>query len=117
MFLIPFEIRNSLDEVIVSGILQDRVSRSDNTGELIFEPRLRDLIGDGVSIFELKVTGYNGFTADVDFRTDGLGDVGPSQVSRAGGDELFYEYVDNQRSCRLKRATSTRHSPTPHNFN
>jgi hypothetical protein len=37
--------------------------------------------------------GYDGATTDIDFRTDGLGDVGADDVTRSpDGDSLFFSY-------------------------
>lgn len=95
-----FEIRDNLNNVILTGNLQDRVAKSDNTGTMIFGPRLRDLAnpagGPTAWITALQIVGYNGFTTDIDFRTDGLGDVGANDVSRsADGNELLFGYDPN----------------------
>ncbi len=91
--LIPFSVEDSLGGTILTGVLQDRVVRSDNTGKLIFAPRIRDTAGVDSWITGLRIVGYDGFATDVDFRTDGLGDEGPYQVTRsADGDELFFNY-------------------------
>jgi len=93
--LIPFEITNTLGTVILSGNVQDRVVRSNNTGDLIFAPRLRDLIkpnGDAW-IARFSANGYNGYSTDIDYRTDGLGNVGPNDVTRdITGDNLNFRY-------------------------
>jgi hypothetical protein len=88
-----FEILDGLGNVIVEGNLQDRVARSAPLGTLIFEPRLRDLIGPGV-IVGLVDRDYAGFSTDVEYRTDGDGDVGPDEISRSvgTGDALTFEY-------------------------
>jgi len=95
----PFEIFDNTGNLILSGNLQDRVSRSNNTGTLIFEPRLRDLNnhGSGAFITGLRVQGYGGVTTDIDFRLDGVGDVGPNDVSRSAGsgDLLMFRYNPN----------------------
>jgi len=92
-----FEIRDNLDNVILTGNLQDRVAESNNLGTLIFGPRLRDLAnpagGPTAWVTGLRIVGYGGFITDIDFRTDGLGDVGAGDASRsADGDELFFGY-------------------------
>ncbi len=91
----PFEIADSLGNIVITGNVQDRVVRSTNTGELIFAPRLRDLNnpnGDAW-IYQLNMMGFEGFTTDVDYRTDGLGNVGPDSVSRnITGDILNFSY-------------------------
>lgn len=93
----PFEIRDDFDNLIITGRIQDRVSRSDNTGELIFAPRLRDLIGvGGVVITQLRIDGYGLFSTNVEYRTDGSGDVGPGTAVRSfDGDALRFHYDQN----------------------
>ena len=99
--LIPFQVRDRLRNVLIEGMLQDRVVRSDNTGKLIFAPRLRDLsmpIGAGTAwIVGLRADGYSGVLTDIDFSLTGLGDVGPNSVSRSSGsgDQLFFLYDPN----------------------
>lgn len=75
---------------VALGNVQDRVVRSDVTGNLIFSHRIRDvssLFGTtGGVIRRLEYGGYanNGaFTSDVDFRLDGLGDEGSPGVTRS----------------------------------
>jgi hypothetical protein len=83
----PFEIRDRVGTVILRGSLQDRVVRSNNTGTLIFAPRLRSLTapaGDAW-ITAVRVSGFGDVYTDVDFRLDGSGQVGPGAVSRSAG--------------------------------
>ncbi len=97
--LIPFQIFDNLSNLIVSGNIQDRVVRSTNTGELIFAPRLRDFDTSlpDAWVSGISVTGYDGFATDIDFRTDGMGNVGPNHVDRSAGvgDSLFFGYDPN----------------------
>jgi hypothetical protein len=87
-----FVIEDDFGNVIVEGNLQDGVQVSDDLGSMIFGPRLRDTIGTGV-IVGLVDRGFAGFTTDVEYRTDGLGDVRPDEISRsADGDALTFEY-------------------------
>lgn len=93
--IIPFQITDSLGTVILAGNVQDRIVRSSNTGDLIFSPRLRDLNNPAGTawINGFSMNGFNGFTTDVNYRTDGLGDIGPNGVTRdATGNTLFYRY-------------------------
>jgi len=80
----------------VGGNVQNRVVRSDNTGTMIFGPRIRDTfnIDGGTFLIEaFRLVGYNGFATDVDFRTDGTGDVGFTSVSRSvDGDTMTFRY-------------------------
>jgi len=93
--LIPFQINDNLGNTLVTGNVQDRVVRSNNTGELIFAPRLRDLNNpSGVAWIEgFSMLGFDGFTTDIDYRTDGLGNIGPDSVDRSvSGNRLDYRY-------------------------
>jgi hypothetical protein len=96
--LIPFQIADNLGNIILQGNVQDRVVQSNNTGELIFAPRLRDLSNPtGVAwVTGFRMSDYTGYSTDIDFRLDGLGDIGANQVTRsAAGDNLFYRYDPN----------------------
>jgi hypothetical protein len=92
----PFEIVDASGAVLVRGRLQDRVVRSNATGTLVFAPRLRDLEAPSgpVEITVLRVTGYSGVGTEIEYRTDGTGDVGPASVSRSSGagDVLTFRY-------------------------
>jgi hypothetical protein len=93
--LLPFQVVNNIGTLLVQGYVQDRVVRSDNTGELIFAPRLRDLSSPSGTawISGFAMTHYEGFSTDVDYRSDSLGDVGANRVSRdADGGRLFFSY-------------------------
>ena len=94
--LIPFEIVDDSGAVVVRGKLQDRVVRSNVTGTLIFAPRLRDLEAPSgpVEVTVLRLTGHDGVGEEIEYRTDGMGDVGPAHVSRSsgGGDVLTFRY-------------------------
>jgi hypothetical protein len=95
--LVPFEIVDDAGAVLVRGNLQDRVVRSNATGTLVFAPRLRDLEAPSgpAEVIVLRVTGHDGVSTDVEYRTDGLGDIGPGSVSRSAGagDVLTFRYA------------------------
>jgi len=95
----PFTIVDSSGNVILTGNVQDRVVRSNNLGTLIFAPRLRDLDNHNTRsfIWGMRLEGFGDFSTDVDFRTDGSGDVGPNDVTRSGGsgDQVFFHYDPN----------------------
>lgn len=81
--------------------LQNRVVLSNTLSTLIFSPRIRDPFNSGgfstrFSIVAFSLTGFAGFNLlDVDFKTDGPGDKGPTSVSRsANGDLLTFRYGD-----------------------
>lgn len=95
--LLPFEIRNATGQLLISGTVQDRVSRLNSTGKLTFEPILRNLTtgpaGAGFYILGLKVTGYDDTATDVSFTTP-TGSVNPSTASRdISGDEVTFQYT------------------------
>ena len=97
--LLPFQIFDRAGNLVMEGVVQDRVVRSDNTGTLIFAPRLRDFNMNlpDAWVQGLVVNGYDGFATDVDYRTDGQGNVGPNSVNRSpvSGDDLFFRYDPN----------------------
>lgn len=97
--LIPFQIKDKLGNIILEGVVQDRVVKSNNTGNLIFAPRLRDLKSPVRSswISYLRLEGYGGISTNINFRVDGLGDIGPNEVTRSAGtgNELFFRYEPN----------------------
>jgi len=97
--LIPFQIKDNLGNIILEGKVQDRVVRSRNTNKLIFAPRLRDLSSpNGTSwVSAVRLEGFGGYTTDIDFRTDGSGDIGSNEVSRStgSGDKLDFKYDPN----------------------
>jgi hypothetical protein len=66
---------------------------------MVFRPRIRDTFNiafvDGFEITSFRLDGYAGWDTDVGYRTDGLGDDGPSSVSRSvDGDLLTFRYDD-----------------------
>ncbi|MEQ8847875.1 hypothetical protein [Botrimarina sp.] len=99
----PFEILGNFGEVLLSGNLQDRVGRSNDTGTLIFGPRLKDLQGapfaPDVEIRALFLSGYGDTFTDVEYRTDGLGDAGPVAALRSfDADSLQFAYSSGSLS-------------------
>lgn len=93
--LLPFEIRNGSNQVLISGNVQDRVVRLTGSGMLSFDPWLRDLsataAGAGFYIIGIKVAGYEDSSTDVEWASNGAGTVGPSSASRdiSGGEVTF----------------------------
>ena len=95
---------------------------SDATGALVFAPRLRDLetsVG-GTWALHLSVARYGGVETDVEYRTDGVGSVGPVMVQRTTGIgiALTFEYkpgslVPPEEGRFLSILTDARHF-TPH---
>lgn len=85
------------------GDVQNRVTLSDTLETLIFAPRIRDTyiniasptVSASVTITGFQLDGYSGFDTDIDYRTDGSGDVGPGYVLRSfDGDTLSFFYAD-----------------------
>lgn len=97
--LVPFEIKDGSGTVVLKGNYMDDVTLSTNTGKLIFAPRLTGLSSpNGASwVTALQVTGYTGVATDIEYRTDGSGDVGANSVTRSAtaGDELLFTYNPN----------------------
>ncbi|KPP89428.1 MAG: PEPC-term domain secreted protein [Rhodobacteraceae bacterium HLUCCA08] len=84
----------------VGGNLQNRVSERPS-GFLTFAPRIRDtynIHGGVFAIVGMQLTGFAGFSTDLDYRTDGPGDKGPTSASRsADGDTITLRYSDPLR--------------------
>ncbi len=82
----------------VGGNVQNRVVESSTLGTMVFAPRIRDtfnILFSSFEIFSFQLDGYAGWDTDVGYRTDGLGDKGPTSVSRsADGDLLTFRYGD-----------------------
>jgi hypothetical protein len=73
----------------VSGRMQDRVVRQAD-GKLAFYYRIYELRGDNIdyiAVTQFTQAGYPNL--DVDFRTDGLGVIGPYRVSTDGANIKF----------------------------
>lgn len=76
--------------------IQNRVMQSDTDGSMIFGPRLgfvANVSGGNFFIDSLVLHGYGDFATDVAYRTDGLGDAGPTFAERSlDGDTLTLDY-------------------------
>ena len=97
--LIPFAFSFPISPIfIVGGDVQNRVVLSDNLNTMVFGPRIRDTSNNTFADFEItafQLDGYAGWETDVGYRTDGLGDDGPTSISRsADGDLLTFRYDD-----------------------
>jgi TIR domain len=93
-----FSILNGTNEQIFVGKMQDRVAKTKATGNLVFETRIQDTRPahiTGWRLTEFCRTGFKGLQVDVDFRTDGLGEVGQSTARRSGGDgdEICFKFL------------------------
>ena len=70
----------------ISLVVQTRVVREDDAGTLDFYYWIRDFnANSSLPITALRLSGFDGQTTDVDFRTDGLGTVGPVDALRFSG--------------------------------
>ncbi|MCU7798541.1 MAG: PEP-CTERM sorting domain-containing protein [Candidatus Thiodiazotropha sp. (ex Myrtea spinifera)] len=82
----------------VGGNVQNRVAESSLLNTMVFAPRIRDTYNTATRNFMItgfRLDGYAGWDTDVGYRTDGLGDRGPSVISRsAGGGKLTFRYLE-----------------------
>lgn len=67
----------------LTGTLQSRVLMRLDTGEIDFSWRLRDLDSETNLISSIVLSGFDGWDVGVEWRIDGLGDVGPAFASRS----------------------------------
>ena len=85
--LIPFAVNDGLGHTIFKGTLQDRVVRENGTGTLDFYQTIRADQGFPIAAMLQFVTrsSYGGWSTDVNFRTDGLGDptIKPERAARS----------------------------------
>jgi hypothetical protein len=71
--------------VVGDGKIQLRVVKT-NAGTLDFNYRIRELrLAPGASVRAVSIFGFAEFRCDVDYRTDGMGEVGPEAANRYGG--------------------------------
>jgi hypothetical protein len=76
---------DALGNTLYTGTLQVRIVRLDATGNLSFEYRIRPNDPSSLdAIVRTTHTDFAGWTTDVDYATDSLGDVGPSSATRNG---------------------------------
>jgi hypothetical protein len=104
--LIDFEIRNAAGDLVFKGKLQDRVVLSTLSGTLCFSSFIRDTRKDlpGV-ITSVTRSGFADVSADVEFRVDGMGHIGPKTAERnAKGDEITFHFT----AAQLHAATDSR---------
>jgi hypothetical protein len=92
--LIPYQIFGGGvgNPLLYEGNLQARIARSDLTDNLIFEYRLREPTNGLNGIMStLAANDFAGWSTDVEYRTDGLGDKEPTRATRSadGSDVTF----------------------------
>lgn len=93
-----FQIFGAGNALLYEGMLNSRVSISDDTGTLTFSLRIFDTV-DGLNgiIAGVNYSGFAGWSTEVEWRTDSLGDVGPTRAQRsADGDTLTYLFGGDQ---------------------
>lgn len=96
--LLPFQIFSEDAEpaLLYEGVLQNRIVVSDDTGDYHFYYRILDTNGslNGV-VASVITTGYDGWQTRVEYRTDALGDKGPTRAERSiDGDLLLFIFGD-----------------------
>ncbi|MCG7898075.1 MAG: VPLPA-CTERM sorting domain-containing protein [Candidatus Thiodiazotropha weberae] len=94
--LIGFEVTDPSGATLLTGHYLDRVVRSTNTNQLIFSGRIHDLAvtsESNLGIYDWSVTGFSGYLTDVEYRLDGLGDLGPDLATRSNdGNDLIFDF-------------------------
>jgi hypothetical protein len=76
-----------------TGMILDRVVRETGSGTLDFYYRVFNDVSSSGSLDFVTRNSFTGFGTDVEFRTDGLGTIGPDQASRnAAGDEVLFDF-------------------------
>ncbi len=92
-----FVVRDDSGNLVLTGEVQDRVSRSTTLNTLVFRLRVRNLSGPGgAQLTGVARTGFRGVPTDVEYFTDGSGQVGPNSVTRSlDGNELSFAHQPN----------------------
>lgn len=109
----PFEIRNASGNVFISGNLKDSVTESSLTGLLIFNRAIRAVSAPSgtARIVGVSSTHFGGLDISAEYRTDGLGSIGPVSSSRSGGtgDVVSFDFTgagladsEESRTCFAK---------------
>ncbi|WP_158768792.1 hypothetical protein [Paraglaciecola sp. L1A13] len=96
--LIYDSVSPSGNDIFQVGInIQNRVSRSDTDGNLIFAPRIISSLNNTSGNFLVDravISGFSDFELDVNYRTDGVGDKGPNSASRSvDGNQLSFDFL------------------------
>jgi hypothetical protein len=68
---------------MISGTVQQRVVRETGTGTLDFYWAIRDVTGGSLGYF--RIANFGSAVFDANYRTDGMGTIGPSNIFRGGG--------------------------------
>ena len=79
---------------IIQGTIQDRVVRESVSGTLDFSYRIFSDADSTGTIIRVSRTGFAGFSTDVDYRTDGLGEIHPQTAGRsADGNAVEFDFT------------------------
>jgi len=95
--LMPFEIRNGGNQVILSGLIQNRAVKSDKLGTAVINHRLTGLSSSNGTARIVRVLSEGFADIGIDITVPSPTDVNPNQVTRSAGagDILDYEYNPN----------------------
>ena len=99
--LIPFEMLDNNETVIVTGVYEDRVVQSSDTGSYIFQGRLRELTSTTpIDTLTISVLGYEHLKTDADYLSIGIGNITPEQISRSpqNGGQIDIVFTQNPGS-------------------
>jgi hypothetical protein len=89
----PFEVRDANGNVVLKGTIQDRVVKENATGTLDFYFRIKNDPGSTAQITRVDRRNYAAFATDVDYRTDGLGEIGPTRAWRSNdGSAVYFDF-------------------------
>jgi len=84
--VIPFTVLDSGGNPVFQGTFTSEPGTSDTLGTLRIRYRVRDMQAIGNRrVARVELFGFAGLQTNVDYRTDGLGDVGPNLASRTNG--------------------------------
>lgn len=72
---------------LLTGELVSRVVVRNDTGEIDFYWRLRDLDSETNRISSIVLSGFEGWDVGVEWRVDSVGDIGPAFATRTGDDD------------------------------
>lgn len=72
---------------LLTGVLDSRVVIRNDTGEIDFYWRLRDLDSESTRISSIVLSGFEGWDVGVEWRVDSVGDIGPAFATRTADDD------------------------------
>ncbi len=91
---VPFTVLSAGGSPVFQGTFTSEPGRSDIMGTIRIRYRLRDMeaVGDR-RVFRVEILGFAGLQTNVDYRTDGVGDIGPNLASRTNGDGAQMNFI------------------------